>query len=213
MKKRLLTFVLFVSVLSLMCSAAFAATIRPLETQFDHIEQTSFYARILAYNEDSDTLTVELIAPETFAADEVEALKAGDSIYTNGQERLIESIECISWGVYSINEVDEPNYVYLAMDEECNYKTENYGDFTWHTLTEIECPVQETLLFLDYITDQNGSPLDLPVVHTARDLTNEMLDMGPNEAFTVGLTTNNVYVTFDDAGNLATIHRFYVPWQ
>ena len=101
MKKRLLTFVLFVSVLSLMCSSAFAATIRPLETQFDHIEQTSFYARILAYNEDSDTLTVELIAPETFVADEVEALKAGDSIYTNGQEILIESIECISWGVYT----------------------------------------------------------------------------------------------------------------
>ena len=196
-----------------MCSAAFAATIYPMEMQFDHIEQTSFYARILAYNEESDTLTVELIAPETFTADEVEALKVGDSIYTNGREILIESIECIRWGVYAINEADEPNYVYLAMDEAYNYKTEDYGDFSWHTLTQIECPVQETLLFLDYINDQNGSPLDLPVVHTARELTDEMLDIGPYEAFTAGLTCNNVYVTFDDAGNLATIHRFYVPWQ
>ena len=213
MKKRLLTFVLFVSVLSLMCSAAFATTIRPLETQFDHIGQTSFYARILAYNEDSDTLTVELIAPETFAADEVEALKAGDSIYTNGQEILIESIECIQWGVYAINEVDEPNYVCLVMDEAYNYKAEDYGDFSWHTLSQIECPVQETLLFLDYIDDQTGNPLTLPVVHTARELTDEMLGIGPYEAFTAGLTCNNVYVTFDDAGNLATIHRFYVPWQ
>ena len=213
MKKWLLKLLLFVSVLSFVCSAAFAATITPIEVQFDHIEQMSFYARILDYNEESDTLTVELIAPETFTADDVEALKVGDSIYTNGQEILIESINCIRWGVYSINDADALDYICLAMDEEYNYKAENYGDFTWHTLTEIECPVQETLLFLDYINDQNGSPLELPVVHTARELTEEMLAMGPYEAFTAGLTCNNVYVTFDDAGNLATIHRFHVPWQ
>ena len=69
------------------------------------------------------------------------------------------------------------------------------------------------MLFLDYIDDQTGNPLELPVVHTARELTEEMLFTEAYEAFTAGFTCNNVYITFDEEGNLATIHRFYVPWQ
>ena len=78
----------------LLCSAASADTITALATEInpEHLEKTASYARILGYNEETNTLKVELIAPERFSGEEVAALKEGDSIYTNGQEVLIESI-------------------------------------------------------------------------------------------------------------------------
>ena len=215
MRKLSIFFMLALILSTLLFSAASAATIAAVPTALDpdHLEQTASYARILGYNEENDTLTVELIYPETFPANEVEALKAGDSILTNGNEVLVETIESARWGVYAINEADEPNFVFLEMDENGNYRTKRYGDDIWITLAKIECPLQDSLLFLDYIDHQTGTPRTLPAVHTARELTEELLFTEAYEAFTAGLTCNNVYVTFDEAGNLATIHRFHVPWQ
>ena len=213
MKRCSIRILLFAAIFTLMCSAASAQTITPVDIEPVAQKQASSYARILGYHEESNTLTVELILPEIFSCDDVEALRAGDIIYTNGREVLIETIESVEWGSYFINEVDEPDFVSLVMDADGNYMTKRYGDYVWSTLTEIECPVRESMLFLDYIDDQTGNPLELPVVHTARELTEEMLFTEAYEAFTAGFTCNNVYITFDEEGNLATIHRFYVPWQ
>ena len=95
------------------------------------------------------------------------------------------------------------NYTMMADEDDC----------VWNTIAVVQCPVQESLLFLDYVDEQTGNSLELPVVHTARELTARLLEEDASEVYTVGLATNNVYVVFDGEGNLATIHRFYVPWQ
>ena len=207
----------FLLILSLLCSAASAEVITALATEVnpEHLEKTSSYARILGYNEKENTLTVQLIVPEIFSQEDVEALKVGDSIYTGGQEVTIETIEKVDhWGDY-IRINDGSVNLSRRADGSGNFAAVSEWDdaYTWLELAEIECPVQDSLLFLDYINDETGNPLELPVVHTAMELTARLTEEDASEAFVVGFTADNVYVVFDGEGNLAPIHRFYVPWQ
>ena len=213
--KKLPAIIAFALTLSLLlCSAASADTITALATEInpEHLEKTASYARILGYNEESNTLTVELIAPEVFDGEDVISLQVGDSIYTGGREVTIQSIsyddewcsaEFINDGELFLFQDRSGNYTMMADEDDC----------VWTAFAQIECPVQSSLLFLDYIDHETGNALALPVVRTVDELTAELRAVGPAEAYTVGLSTNNVYVVFDGEGNLATIQRFYVPWQ
>ena len=214
MKKLSITFFLLLSLLAAVCSPASAdvITAMAIEVNPEHLEKTASYARILGYNPDSNTLTVELIAPEVFRGDEVEALEVGDGIYTGGREVTIQSISyddewCstvfMNDGELMLFQDRSGNYTMMAEEDDC----------VWNTVAVIDCQVRDSLLFLDYIDEESGNSLELPVVHTAQELTDQLLEKDASEVYTVGLATNNVYVTFDGEGNLATIHRFYVPWQ
>ncbi len=209
MKKTSFFIALVLTLSLLLCPLASADVITALATEInpDHLEKTASFARILGYNEEKNTLTVELIVREIFSWEDVEALKAGDSIYTDGQEVVIESILGADWeGFFQINE----GAVLLTKlyDGSGDYAAvADYGDSIWNTLAVIECPVTDSLLFLDFINDETGDMLDLPFVRTAA----EFLDRLANSP--VPFDENNVYVVFDGEGNLAVIHRFYVPWQ
>ena len=217
MKRHFISFFLILSLLMAACFPASADVITALaiEVNPEHLEKTASYARILGYNEESNTLTVELIVPEIFSREDVEALKVGDSIYTGGREVTIESIEKVDhWGDYikinngsvNLSRRSDGSGNFAAVSE--------WNDaYTWIELAVIECPVKDSLLFLDYINDENGYALELPVVRTAPELTARLLEEGADQVFAVGLTADNVYVIFDGEGNLATIQRFYVPWQ
>ena len=217
MKRHFISFFLILSLLMAACFPASADVITALaiEVNPEHLEKTASYARILGYNEESNTLTVELIVPEIFSREDVEALKVGESIYTGGREVTIESIEKVDhWGDYiKIN--DGSVNLSRRSDGSGNFAAvSEWNDaYTWIELAVIECPVKDSLLFLDYINDENGYALELPVVRTAPELTARLLEEGADQVFAVGLTADNVYVIFDGEGNLATIQRFYVPWQ
>ena len=216
MKKISITFFLILSLLAAACSPASAdvITAMAIEVNPEHLEKTASYARILGYNADSNTLTVELIEQEVFDYHDIKALQPGDSIYTDGHEVLIQTIEVSDWGgTYFINGEDQEGSVFLLEDLNGNYRTGCDDDYVWRTVAVIECPVKDSLLFLDYINEDDGGMVELPVVHTAQELTDQLREKDTSEAFTVGLATNNVYVVFDGEGNLATIQRYYVPWQ
>lgn len=218
MKKLSAIIVLILMISLLLCVSASADTITALAMEInpEHLEKTASYARILGYNEETNTLTVQLIVPEIFSWEDVEYLKAGDSIYTNGKEIVIETIEgSASEGYFIFNDGDVHLLHYLSAHDgfRSDYATYEYdGALVLNELAVLQCPVRETLLFLDYINDETGFPLELPVVHTARELTARLTEEDATEAFGVGFTIDNVYVVFDGEGNLAVIHRFYVPW-
>jgi len=217
MKKLSITFFLLLSLLAAVCSPASAdvITAMAIEVNPEHLEKTASYARILGYNPDSNTLTVELIAPEVFRGDEVEALEVGDSIFTRGEEVAIQTIKK-EWDYVVINEGDydfAEGAVHLFKEFDDNYRPMIHDDFIWRSVGIIDCPITDSLLFLDYTGKEFGEPLELPFVHTAQELTEQLLEEKASEAYTIGLSCNNVYVVFDAEGNLATIHRFYVPWQ
>ncbi len=209
MKKCPIAIVLMLSLLLLLCSPASADTITAMAIEInpEHLEKTSSYARILGYNADSNTLTVELIVPEVFDYHDIEALQPGDSIYTDGHEVLIQTIEVNDWGTYTINHEDKWGYVFLLKDLNGDYRTGCDDDYVWRTAAVIECPVKDSLLFLDYINEGDGGMVELPFVRTLEEFL-DRLENGP-----IAFDENNVYVVFDKEGNLATIQRYYVPWQ
>ena len=130
MKKLSITFFLLLSLLAAACSPASADVITALaiEVNPEHLEKTASYARILGYNPDSNTLTVELIAPEVFDEQEVKALRPGDSIFTGGHEVLIQTIEVNERGTYIINRGDDP--------EQALYLTEDFRGYSMRTFLE-----------------------------------------------------------------------------
>lgn len=220
MKKLSAIITLVLSLSLLLCSAASADTVTALATEInpEHLEKVASYAHILGYNKESNTLTVELIAPEIFSWEDVEFLEVGDSIYTDGREVVVETIEgYASKGSYSINDGEvilihyfsthdgfHPDYAAVYEDDDVH---------VWNNLGIRQFPVQDTLLFLDYTSDETNFPLEMPVVRTAREFIARLTQEDASEAFGVGFTADNVYVVFDGEGNLAVILRYYVPWQ
>ncbi|MBE5774581.1 MAG: hypothetical protein E7337_11715 [Clostridiales bacterium] len=210
-------------VMVFVCSAVCAETITAMATPVnpDHLEKTSCYARILGYNEDRDTLTIELIVPEVFAEEEVMELEVGDAIYTGGEEVTIQTIDwyeddgylVINAGAYE----HAPGSVYLHMDRWGNYMPDRYGHPTYNTIAVLECPVTETLLFLDYTSAETGDALELPIVRTATELAETIQSIEESRLtkadYMVGLDIDNVYVVFDGDGQLAVVQRFFVSWQ
>ena len=232
MKKLSIAFFLLLSLLAAACSPASAdvITAMAIEVNPQHLEKTASYARILGYNSDSNTLTVELIAPELFACDDVEALQPGDSIYTDGRddvealqpgdsiytdgrEVLIETIEVTGWGAYLMNDQGEgSDPVFLLPYKNGNYIADRKSDYVWNTVAVIECPVNDSLLCLNFIDDQTGNTLELPIVLTAHDLTSTIFAEQAAEEYFVTWASNKVYVVFDGEGNLAIIDRYVIPW-
>lgn len=210
MKKLSIVLVVLLVFSLLLCSAAYADTLMPKRTEVypDRLVKTASYARILGYNEAENTLTVELIAPEVFDYADVYALKAGDKIFANGMEVTIETLAWDDWKeILWINDGD----VCLIKNLDGDYRTENSNDHVWHVTARLECPVTEHLLLMDYVDETCGGMLELPRVFAVDETIAKV--QAEQAAEYNRLAVNNVYVVFDGEGDLAVIHRFYVPWQ
>lgn len=169
-------------------------------------------ARITAYNREDNTLTVEVIVPERYSAAEIENLQIGDAIYTQGQEVVINSISNED-GYIALNQGDSEytdGSILLYQGLDMNYEIMQYDDHTWVTLTTLNVPVYDQLLYLDEIDPASGESLNYPTVHSAADL---IAEIEGGEAAGPGFAVNNTSVVFDRNGALALVRRYYVPWQ
>ena len=179
----------------------------------EHVASVAVDARITGYNAGENTLTVELLVPEKYDPEEVESLSIGDAIFTQGKEIVIETI-CDFYGYLVINDGEyefSEGSVWLYENSDGYYWISDWDDNTWMTVASLTLPVRDTLIFLDWIVPSSGELLNMPTVHNAA----EFLAMlaGGGEEYDPGFDINNVYVVFDDAGQLALIQRYYVPWQ
>ncbi len=186
----------------------------------EHLEKAACYARILDYDEEMHSLTVELIIPEVFAAEDVQALAVGDVICTGDEQITVEILDRYDeYGYLVINEGDvqhAPGSVYLFEDRDGNWRPKRYGHPTYNELDVLECPVTDSLLLLDYTSADTGDPLDIPIVSTAAEFTAAMQKtaaLREEHIYSVGFARDNVYVVFDGDGQLAVICRYFVSWQ
>ena len=211
--KRIL--LVFLSVL-LLATTAYADTVTGLAIDIDpeHLESCAVYIRVTAYHEETDTVSIEIIVPERFDANDIKNLSVGDSIFTNGQEIDIESIteeySVYYGGLTVLNKDTDP--VWLYEDDQQNYRTiTNYDDYVWLSVATLELPLPDDVLFLDGINPEDGGILDLPIVKSRNDLIKIISE--DEENIDSGLACNNSYAIFNETGELAVIIRYYVPWQ
>ena len=230
MKRLMQVWVMILCLVLFVFTSVYAETITALASPVnpEHLENTASYARILGYDEARNTLTVELIVPEVFAEEDVLALEVGDSIFTGGQEVLIRSIDryeddgylVINAGAYE----HAPGSVYLHTDEWGNYMPDCYGHPTYNSLAVLECPVTDSLLFMDYTSAETGDALldwwngEWYGWWKMSGCCGSYKQAGRERGAAVrdgetALGIDNVYVVFDEDGQLATVQRFFVSWQ
>ena len=68
--------------------------------------------------------------------------------------------------------------------------------------------MSEKLLFLDDVDPATGETLINPTVHNKTDFL-AIMESKDDPGFDI----RNVKLAFDEHGELALIHRYYVPWQ
>ncbi len=206
-------FLLTILPIMFLAAAAYADTITGLAIDIDpnHLESCAVYVRITTYHEETDTVSIEIIVPEKFDANDIDRLSVGDSIFTNGEEIMIESITegYHAGGLIILNEDTDP--VWLTEDDQQLYRTiRNNDDYVWLSVATLEIPLPDNVLFLDGINPEDGGILDLPIVKNKDDLINVFSE--DEEYFYSSLALNNVYAVFNEAGELSVIERYYVPW-
>ena len=138
--------------------------------------------------------------------EEINALKVGDAIWTEGREVEIRSIT--ERDGYIVLNADTDDDVWLFESVDLNYWIMDVNDNTWLEFATVTVPASGHLLFLDGINPSTGESLLHPTVYNEEDFMTLM-----NSADDPGFDIRNVEVVFDENGELALIRRFYVPWQ
>ena len=178
---------------------ALAAEVNP-----DNPVSVAADAKVLSYADGQFTVTV--LVPERYDPEEINALKAGDAIFTGGREIEIRSIT--ERDGYIVLNPDADDEVCLFESVDLNYWIMDVDDNTWLELATVTVPASAHLLFLDGINPATGESLLHPTVYNKENLLAIM-----NSADDPGFDIRNVEVVFDGNGELALIRRFYVPWQ
>ena len=188
---------------------ALAAEVNP-----DALVSVAVDARITAYNPADNTLTLELIVPESYYYEDIWNLQAGDAIYTQGREIPVRTVTEDENGYIILNQGEDGDtedtvWLYQYLDQ--NYQVITmYSDNTWTLLATVSVPVPQDLIFLDGIDPSTLQSRYLPAVHDASAFLSMMeaeKENGP------GFAVNNTTVVFNSNGELALIRRYYVPWQ
>ena len=174
----------------------------------DDLSNTLVDARIKSYNKEDNTITLEIIVPEFYDADEIKSLQIGDAIYTQGHEVTVNAINEYDCFIAVVQDDDE--VITIATDGETVYPIQDGDDFSWITLTTVTVPVPPHLIFLDGIDPATGEDLPLPTVHSAEEFI-AILE-GKNKS-DPGFDLNNTEIVFDSDVQPVIIRRNYVVWQ
>ena len=174
----------------------------------DDLSNTLVDARIKSYNKEENTITLEIIVPEFYDADEIKSLQIGDAIYTQGHEVTVNAINEYDCFIAVVQDDDE--VITIATDGETVYPIQDGDDFSWITLTTVTVPVPPHLIFLDGIDPATGEDLSLPTVHSAEEFIAMLEGKDKSDP---GFDLNNTEIVFDSDVQPYMIRRHYVLWQ
>ena len=75
-------------------------------------------------------------------------------------------------------------------------------------MTSLTLQIPDALVFMDEIDPESGEMLEEMTEHTAAEFAAMLAeDSDP------GFASDNVYITFDEAGGMVRVERIYTPWQ
>ena len=203
--KRLIAVLLILLMLAGSASAdrtvvtALASEVNP-----DSLVSVAFDAKINACEDGIFTITV--LVPERYDPEEIQALKAGDGIFTEGREVEIRSVT--DQDGYIVLNADTEDVIYLYEGADTNYWIADGDDHTWTEFPPVTVPASEHLVFLDGMDPSGGETLLHPTVYNMEGFLDRM-----NDAEDPGFDIRNVELAVDENGQLAVIRRYRVPWQ
>ncbi len=208
--KKLLSMILCLCLLIPAMVSAERKVVTALATKInpDDLSSTLVDARIKSFNKEDNTMTLEIIIPEFYDAEEIRSLQIGDAIYTQGHEVTVNAINKYDCFITIVQDDDE--VITIATDGETVYPIQDGDDFSWITLTTVTVPVPPHLIFLDGIDPATGEDLPLPTVHSAEEFI-AILE-GKNKS-DPGFNLNNVEIVFDSDAQPVIVRRHYVVWQ
>ena len=155
------------------------------------------------YDAEAGTVKATVKRPITLDREYVDSLQVGDTLTIGSEDIIVESLESDEYGVM----VNDYISLWYTEDDEVTAKYENDHDFM-ETIAELSLQIPENLVFIDEIDPATGEILEEPAEHTAAEFT-EMLAAGGVPDF----ASENVYVTYDDNGEMTLVRRIYTPWQ
>lgn len=184
----------------------------PIALRMDQLAGKTVMVRVGAYHQEDHTLELTILEKLRFAAEAVEGLQPGDALDLDGELLVVREIEPMTYLLLldDGSGVDEAS-VWLKKGEDGDYEAGQYSDFLWRQVGSAPFAVANDAQFLDGIDPEYGDMLESPTTHSME----EFLRIKEEEEARgyPGFGCDNVWAAFNAEGEIASLERFYVPWQ
>ena len=184
----------------------------PVVLCMDALAGKTVMVRVGAYHQEDHTLELTVLEKLCFAAEAVEGLRVGDTLELDGELLVVRKIEPMTHGLLLGGDdgLDEGS-VWLEKSGNGGYEAGRYSHPIWRTAGSASFAVAKDAQFLDGIDPEYGDMLESPTTHSME----EFLRIKEEEEARgyPGFGCDNVWATFNAEGEIASLERFYVPWQ
>ena len=184
----------------------------PIALRMDQLAGKTVMVRVGAYHQEDHTLELTVLEKLCFAAEAVEGLRVGDTLELDGELLVVRQIEPMTYLLLldDGSGVDEAS-VWLKKGEDGDYEAGQYSDFIWRQVGSAPFAVAQDAQFLDGINPEDGEMLESPTRHSMEEFL--CIKEEEEERGYPGFGCDNVWAAFNAEGEIASLERFYVPWQ
>ena len=184
----------------------------PIALRMDQLAGKTVMVRVGAYHQEDHTLELTILEKLRFAAEAVEGLQPGDALDLDGELLVVREIEPMTYLLLldDGSGVDEAS-VWLKKGEDGDYEAGQYSDFIWRQVGSAPFAVAQDAQFLDGINPEDGEMLESPTRHSMEEFLR--IKEEEEERGYPGFGCDNVWAAFNAEGEIASLERFYVPWQ
>lgn len=184
----------------------------PVVLCMDALAGKTVMVRVGAYHQEDHTLELTVLEKLRFAAEAVEGLQPGDALNLGGELLVVRQIEPMTYLLLldDGSGVDEAS-VWLKKGEDGDYEAGQYSDFIWRQVGSAPFAVAQDAQFLDGIDPEDGDMLESPTRHSMEEFLR--IKEEEEERGYPGFGCDNVWAAFNAEGEIASLERFYVPWQ
>lgn len=184
----------------------------PVVLCMDALAGKTVMVRVGAYHQEDHTLELTVLENLRFPAEAVEGLQPGDALDLDGELLVVRDVEPMTYLLLldDGSGVDEAS-VWLKKGEDGDYEAGQYSDFIWRQVGSASFAVAQDAQFLDGIDPEDGDMLESPTRHSMEEFLR--IKEEEEERGYPGFGCDNVWAAFNAEGEIASLERFYVPWQ
>ena len=184
----------------------------PIGLSMDTLAGKTVMVRVGAYHQEDHTLELIVLERLRFAAEAVEGLRPGDALELNGELLVVREIEPTMHGLLLGDDGGlYEGSVWLKKSENGDYEAGRYSHPIWRTAGSASFAVAKDAQFLDGIDPEYGDMLESPTMHSMEEFLR--IKEGEEARGYPGFGCDNVWAAFNAEGEIASLERFYVPWQ